>query len=137
MTYQEASTLKSNQGFIDRVRVAVAQWQDYLINTGKADPLYDAKIAEGARINNNFEIKVQQVLNALIGDVEILALQSGQTISDGQLSSLCEKYIQAFSPMNTQPANFAAGVTMVPPAGPPMFQGLRMFRREESEPKAS
>jgi hypothetical protein len=137
MTYQEASTLKLNQPFIDRVRVAVAKWQDYLINTGEGDPEYAEKVAEGARINYNFEVEVQKVLNALIGDTELLALQSGETVTDVQLSSICEKYIQAFSPMNTQPAALASGMTNMMGQPPVAFQqGPRMFQRAP-EPKAS
>lgn len=104
MTFQEAATLKSNQPFIERLRVAVSKWQDYLINTGTGDPEYEVKVAEGARINANFENEVQKCLNAMIGDTEFLALQSGATVTDAQLSAITEKYIKAFSPPVLNPA---------------------------------
>lgn len=113
MTYQEAATLKSNQPFIERVRVAVSKWQDYLINTGVADPEYAAKTAEGARINSNFEGEVQKVLNAMIGDVEVLALPSGATVTDVQLSAITEKYVKAFAPSVPNPS------AMMAPGFPP------------------
>lgn|SRR5262245_31968052 len=103
MTFQEAASLKGNSGFIDRIRVSISKWQDYLINTGVGDPEYNEKVGEGARIASSFETETQKVLNALIGDSQVLALTSGSMVDDPTLSMIVEKYVKAFSPLNTAP----------------------------------
>lgn len=116
MTYLEASQLRNDQSFTNRVRVAVAKWQDYLINTGTGDPEFTEKVGEGVRISNNFEGEVSKCVNALVGDTEVLLLESGTTVTDATLSALVEKYIRALSPLNTAPAMMMAapGQTTIP-----------------------
>ena len=101
MTYTEAAALERNTWFVERVRVAVSTYANYLLNTPAEDPQYQAKIAQAQQLSKQNALVVSTLLFTLCGDAEVQA--AGPCIADAQLQAIVEKTIQKFYPLPPPP----------------------------------
>lgn len=102
MTYTEAAALERNTWFVERVRVAVSTYANYLLNTPVDDPQYGSKIALAQKLASQSQLVVSTLMFTLSGDAEVQA--AGPCIADAQLQAIVEKTIQKFYPLPPLPA---------------------------------
>lgn len=102
MTYTEAASLERNTWFIERVRVAVSTYANYLLNTPIEDALYEQKVTVATNLAKQSQAVVSTLMFTLAGDAEIQA--AGPCIADPQLQMIVEKTLQKFYPVVPPPA---------------------------------
>jgi hypothetical protein len=101
MTYTEASALERNTWFVDRVRVSVSTYANYLLNTPEDDPQYAQKIGAAQRLSSQSALVVNTLMFTLSGDAEIQA--AGPCIGDPQLQMIVEKTLLKLYPVPPAP----------------------------------
>lgn len=101
MTYTEAAALERNTWFVERVRVAVSTYANYLLNTPVEDPQYAAKLAQAQQLSKQNTLVVSTLMFTLSGDAEVQA--AGPCIADSSLQMIVEKTIQKFYPLPPPP----------------------------------
>lgn len=103
MTYADIqASLEKNEWLKGRVRTAVSNFANYLLNTPTSDPEYDAKINSGMSLLRTIDTVMMTLMPALAGDSELQT--AGPAITDALLQTLVEKTINKFWPVTANPA---------------------------------